>query len=73
METTEEILKKLRERIEGHRKCASSCEAERRFWAERGNSFLAEAWKCMADWHRKQIEENAKRLEEVNKEKENDK
>ena len=72
METTEEILNKLLKRIEGHRKCASSCEDERRFWAERGNSFLAEAWKCMADWHRKQVEETEKCIESAIKEKEDD-
>ena len=72
MENKEEILNKLRERIECHRKYASLCEDERRFWAERGNLFLAEAWKCMVDWHRKQAEEIAKRLELLIKEEEND-
>lgn len=72
MESKEEIVSKLLERIECHRKCASLCEDQRRLCAERGNLFLAEAWKCMLDWHRKMIEENAKCLEEVNKEKEND-
>ena len=73
METTEEILNKLIERIEWHKKQAVACEEQRRFWAERGNLFLAEAWKCNADGYRKALEETEKRIESAIKEKENDK
>ena len=63
METTEEILNKLIERIECHKKQADAYEKQRRFWAKIGNFSLAEACKRMADRHRKTLEEISKRLE----------
>ena len=68
METTEEILNKLRERIEWHKKQAVACDEEAIFWAKRGRFTLRDAWKRNAEENRKILEKIAKRLEEVNKE-----
>ena len=72
METTEEILSKLIERIEWYKKQAVACEEEACFWAKRGRFTLRDAWKRNAEENRKILEEIAKRLEEVNKDKEDD-
>ena len=72
METTEEILNKLLERIKWHKKQAVACDEEARFWAKRGRFTLRDAWKRNAEENRKILEEIAKRLEEVNKEEGND-
>lgn len=66
METTEEILNKLIERIEWHKRQAAACEDERSFWAERGRLELADGWKRNADEHRKALKEIEKRLEAAN-------
>lgn len=68
METTEEILNKLLERIEWHKKQAVACDEEAIFWAKRGRFTLRDAWKRNAEENRKILEKIAKRLEEVNKE-----
>ena len=68
METTEEILNKLLERIKWCKKEAVACEEESRFWAKRGRFTLRDAWKRNAEENRKILEEVAKRLEEVKKE-----
>ena len=70
METTEEILKKLLERIQWCKKQVVDCEEQRSFWAKRGRFPLADAWKRNADEYRKALEETEKRLEDVNKEEE---
>lgn len=73
METTEEILNKLLERVEWYKRQVTACEEQRSFWAKRGRFPLADAWKRNAEENRKILEEIAKRLEEVNKEKEDKK
>ena len=72
METTEEILNKLLERVEWCKKQAVACEEQRSFWAKRGRFPLADAWKRNADEYRKALEETEKRIEAVNKEEEDD-
>lgn len=72
METTEEILNKLIERIEWHKKQAVACEEEAIFWARKGRFTLRDAWKRNAETNREILEEIEKRLEKVNKEKGND-
>ena len=66
METTEEILNKLIERIEWHKRQATACEDERSFWAKRGRLELADGWKRNADEHRKALKEIEERLEAAN-------
>ena len=68
METTEEILNKLLERIKWCKKEAVACDEEAIFWAKRGRFTLRDAWKRNAEENRKILEKIAKRLEEVNKE-----
>ena len=63
METTEEILNKLLERIEWCKKQDVDCEEQRSFWAKRGRFPLADAWKRNADEYRKVLEETEKRIE----------
>ena len=72
METTEEILNKLLERVEWCKKQAVACEEQRSFWAKRGRFPLADAWKRNADEYRKALEETEKRIEAVIKEKGNE-
>ena len=67
METTEEILNKLIERIGRHKRQAAACEGERSFWAKRGRFESADGWKRNADEHRKALEEISKRLEAASK------
>ena len=68
METTEEILNKLLEKIKWCKKQAVACEEEAVFWAKRGRFPLADAWKRNAEEYRKALEEIEKRLEDVIKE-----
>lgn len=68
METTEEILNKLIERIEWHKKQAVACDEEAIFWAKRGSFTLRDAWKRNGEENRKILKEISKRLEGVNKE-----
>lgn len=72
METTEEILNKLLERIEWCKKEAVDCEEEARFWAKRGRFTLRDAWKSNADGYRKVLEEIEQRIESAIKEEGND-
>ena len=72
METTEEILNKLLERIKWCKKEAVACEEEARFWAKRGRFPLRDAWKRNADGYREVLEEIEKRIESAIKEEEDD-
>ena len=72
METTEEILNKLLEKIKWCKKQAVACEEQASFWAKRGRFPLADAWKRNADEYRKALEETEKRLESAIKEEEED-
>ena len=72
METTEEILNKLLERIKWCKKEVAGCEEEARFWAKRGRFPLRNAWKRNADDYRKVLEEIEKRIESAIKEEEDD-
>lgn len=63
METTEEILNKLIERIGWHKQQAVSCEEQRRFWVKMGMFTLADACKRYGEKNRKILEEISKRLE----------
>ena len=68
METTEEILNKLLERIEWCKKEVVGCEEEAIFWAKRGRFTLRDAWKRNAEGYRKVLEEIEKRIEAAIKE-----
>ena len=72
METTEEILNKLIERIEWYKKQAVGCEEQRSFWAKKGRFDLADAWKRNADEYREALALTEKRIEAAIKEKGND-
>ena len=72
METTEEILNKLIERINRCKKEVAGCEEEARFWAKRGRFPLRDAWKRNADGYRNVREEIERRIESAIKEEGND-
>ena len=72
METTEEILNKLLERIKWCKKEAVACDEEAIFWAKRGRFTLRDAWKSNAEGYRKVLEEIEKRIESAIKEEEDD-
>ena len=69
METTEEILNKLLERIEWCKKQAVACEEQASFWAKRGRFPLADAWKRNAKRYREALALAEKRIETAKKEK----
>lgn len=62
MKTNEEIVSKIRERVEYYRNQADECDEERNFWAKRGEFAVADSWKRRAIRYRETIEELANLL-----------
>ena len=68
-ETLDDLIKKA----EYCKEQAVACEEKRRFWAKSGRFSLANAWKRNAASYREALALTEKRIEAMNKEKENGK
>ena len=70
MEFMRETLNDLLEKAEWCKKQAVACEEKQSFWAKRGRFPLADAWKRNARSYREALALIEKRIEAMNKEKE---